>query len=273
MSRYSTEVRYICESLAGMSESATYDEIENVINQTWDKVFSHTIPIYDENYRQSLMSAILRHYWTREIGFETVGLWQFKINTKLREIMPYYNEVYKTTLLELDPLEEFRHTKDYTKTFDSDTKTDTTTTNDRTTNATVDVSTNLDDTNNINSSIDNNKEHLDIYSDTPQNAITNVSSNGYMTEARKITDTDSTTNTNTTTYKGETTSNTVSADTSSDSSVANTSTIIDNVDTYIEKYFGHNTAPAELVMKFRESLINVDMMIINELDSLFMGIW
>ena len=44
------------------------------------------------------------HYYTREIGFETVGLWKLKLQTKLNEIMPYYNKLYETELLKYNPL-------------------------------------------------------------------------------------------------------------------------------------------------------------------------
>ena len=56
-------------------------------------------PIFDENYRSVLETKILRHYYTREIGFETVGLWKHYLKTKLNEIMPKYNKLYEASIV------------------------------------------------------------------------------------------------------------------------------------------------------------------------------
>lgn len=52
--------------------------------------------------RETLSRAVVRHYLMREIGYETFELWKIMLETRLREIMPYYQELYKTTLFELD---------------------------------------------------------------------------------------------------------------------------------------------------------------------------
>ena len=70
-------------------------------------------PIFDENYRETLDTKILKHYYTREIGFETVGLWKFKLNTKMNEIMDYYNQLYESALLEFNPFDNTNLLRDY----------------------------------------------------------------------------------------------------------------------------------------------------------------
>lgn len=102
MSKYTTEVRYICESFSGLDKSVDGDVVDEVISESADKIFGN-FPIFDENYRLVLESKILKHYYTREIGFETAGLWQLKLNTKMNEIMPYYNKLYESELLEFNP--------------------------------------------------------------------------------------------------------------------------------------------------------------------------
>ena len=67
------------------------------------KVFDFDFPIFDESYRNVLENKILKHYYTREIGAETVGLWKHWLCTRLNEIMPYYNQLYNSTLLEFNP--------------------------------------------------------------------------------------------------------------------------------------------------------------------------
>ncbi len=104
MSKYTTEVRYICETAAGYEESKGFADVDTIIADSIDSIFSFDFPIFDESYRNVLCTKILRHYYTREIGFETVGLWKLKLQTKLTEIMPYYNKLYESELLKFNPL-------------------------------------------------------------------------------------------------------------------------------------------------------------------------
>ena len=67
-------------------------------------------PIFDEEYRNILNTKIIRHYWFREIGQETADRFNFYLETKMWEIMPYYNQMYKSELLEIDPLTNFSTT-------------------------------------------------------------------------------------------------------------------------------------------------------------------
>lgn len=139
MSKYTTEVRYICEEYAGLDESVGYDDIDKVVDLAVPKVFDvDNIPVYVEEHKPLLFKKILLHYYQREIGFETVGLWKYYLNTKLKEIMPYYNKLYESELLEYNPLQNVdnthTHEGDYADTskvdnvraFDSTSKTENT---------------------------------------------------------------------------------------------------------------------------------------------------
>lgn len=64
-------------------------------------------PIWDENHRGELEKKIIEHYYFRQIGFETVGRFKFYLNTRLREIMPRYNKLYKTTIYKYNPIENY----------------------------------------------------------------------------------------------------------------------------------------------------------------------
>lgn len=67
--------------------------IKSLIDNNFDfKMTSY--PIFDENYRSTLNSKILNHYYENEIGFETAPLFRFYLNNKLNEIMPKYNVLY-----------------------------------------------------------------------------------------------------------------------------------------------------------------------------------
>lgn len=97
MAAYTTEVKSIIEyySTEGKSWNERIDEAALVI-------FDFPYPIWEESYRPVLNRKILRHYFRREIGEETVGAWRFSLETRMEEIMPHYVELYKTTLEEFD---------------------------------------------------------------------------------------------------------------------------------------------------------------------------
>lgn len=154
MSKYTTELRYICEDFAGLNESVGYKSVRTIIDESWDKVFDFDFPLFDDSYRKVLCTKIIKHYYTREIGEETVGLWQLRLETKMNEIMPYYNKLYKLWARDFDPLKDKDVTRTHTLKRDQTTKTDGIT--------------------------------RDLYSDTPQGSLRNVENETYLTNAEKI---------------------------------------------------------------------------------------
>ncbi len=77
--------------------------LQELINSNWDLGLKN-YPIFDETYREKLNKKIIDHFRFREIGAETPALFIFYLNRLMDEIMPYYNQLYKSTLLEIDPL-------------------------------------------------------------------------------------------------------------------------------------------------------------------------
>ena len=278
MSKYTTEVRYICESYAGLTKSGGANEVDDIIAKAIPTVFNFDFPIFDENYRTILETKILRHYYTREIAHETVGLWKLKLKTKLNEIMPYYNKLYDSELLEINPL----YTKNLTRTEKKDYSSDRTTGDESnvtdTLNTTITDTKNLTDTQtkNLTTQDTKNLTNTDLYSDTPQGSLTGVNNEAYLTNARKVqntgtdsvhetgTDTLARTGTDTTTNTGQNTSRTIS---SGDDSFSST-------EDYIERVYGYEGRDvSELLIKWRETFLNIDMMIINDLEPLFFQLW
>lgn len=66
--------------------------------------FTEPYPIFDEAYRTELNTKIQAHFWNREVGLETLTQWRFNLARKMNEIMPYYNQMYASQLLTIDPL-------------------------------------------------------------------------------------------------------------------------------------------------------------------------
>lgn len=120
MSKYTTEVRYICETMAGLDTSVGFTDVLTTIEKSAPKIFSMPYPIFDEEYRAALQTKILLHYYTREIAYETVPLWFLKLGTKMGEIMPYYNQLYRSALIEFDPFNDVNLKREYTKTGDQE---------------------------------------------------------------------------------------------------------------------------------------------------------
>lgn len=103
MSKYTTEVRFLCESLTGHTESVGFNSVDEILNQAAPLIFDFNFPIYDESYRLVLEKKILRHYYTREISEETYGLWKLRLEDRMNVIMPYYNKLYESALLTFNP--------------------------------------------------------------------------------------------------------------------------------------------------------------------------
>ena len=118
MSKYTTEVRFICESKSGLENSKGCDDVDEILNNSWNKIFTTKTEIFDENYRAVICKKILKHYYLREICSETVGIWKLWLNTRLEEILPYYNQLYKSALLEFNPLYDVNVTRTHNRTID-----------------------------------------------------------------------------------------------------------------------------------------------------------
>lgn len=104
MAVYTTLLRNIVEEKAGLVSSKGYASVNELITKAVPLIFNFDFPIFDERYRNVLCSKILKHYYMREIGTETYGLWHLYLDTTLNEIMPYYNKLYETELLKFNPL-------------------------------------------------------------------------------------------------------------------------------------------------------------------------
>ena len=287
MSKYTTEVRFLCESLTGHQDSVGFNDVDTVINDAIPIIFSFNFPIFDEEYRNVLCTKILRHYYTREIGSETYGLWKLRLQTKLNEIMPYYNKLYETELLKFDPLRDvdMQTTHVGTKT---GTRTDVTNAEDNNernaSNIIGDTRNSEGEDTNVSSTTaqgGSTSTNRDLYSDTPQGALTGVENENYLTNARKITGVDSSSSASDSsgagTYKNTSTGTREETITGNDnrktSSVSAGKT--NNTEDYVMHVFGKTAGVtySKMLKEFRDNLLNIDMNVIRDLADLFMLIW
>lgn len=279
MSKYTTELRYICETEAGLSESVGQTKIKDVIAKAIPKIFDFDFPIFDESYRNVLETKILKHYYTREIGLETYGLWKLKLDTKLNEIMPFYNQLYKSALLEFNPLYEV----DYSKTGNRDASG----TRDNTENN----SESYDESNDYNESHDESTTNsndgtltkgtttttTNYYSDTPQGTISNVIDGTYLTNAtyNVVGNTGSDDTSNSGSVDSEVSSKSKNEKDGNRKGSKTSNSNLTDTESYLESVRGKMSSKSysALLMEYRETFINIDMMLIEELSDLFFGLW
>lgn len=235
MSKYTTQVRFICEQLSGYVQSVDYSNVDLVLRAAEPKIFDFDYPIFDEKYRHLLNTKILKHYYINEIGLETYALWKLRLNTKMNEIMPYFNQLYKSELYTFNPLYDTDITRQHKvdRSQEGTTKTTDTSTTEQT----------------------NGNVHADAYSDTPQGGITGVEKLNYLTNYRKVTDD----NKLDTTITGNT----------------DTDTGITSLESYVETVKGKQGVRnySDLLKDFRSTFLNIDMQVIDSLSDLFMLIW
>ena len=93
-----------------MKMSSYTVELRQLIQNGYD-IGLKDYPIFDESYRETLNNKIITHYWMREIGAETAGLFKLYLNRTMDEIMPYYNQLYRSAKLDFDPLNAYNYTE------------------------------------------------------------------------------------------------------------------------------------------------------------------
>ena len=233
MSTYTTQIRWLVEQLT--SEYADEKTIQERIDIACPLIFSFDFPIWLEAHRLELERKILKHYFNKEIGFETYGLWKMYLDERLNLIMPYYNDLYESTTQDFDMRWDVNITELYSGNYsDSGSGSVSSSGTAGRTNTHNDTDTRLE-------------------SDLPQ---ANYAGVDYGT--RQVTDSNN----------GGYTNN----DTSSSTGQSSTSESGQDAHTKTQQGWRYKT-PAELILLYRKTLINIDEMIINDLADLFMTIY
>lgn len=264
-------------------------------------------PIFDEDYRATLNGHIFDHYRLDEIGFENLSVFVMKMRSRMNVIMPYFNKLYNIEKLNIDPLSTINITTTGKTDFDNVTTgesvtdrdisvlgdVDTTLESAETTQGAVDSNVDTSQATNRNSEAQTNSESgtgsRAVNSTTPQVMLSgnkdyasSASDSNAQAHATNTVEEETTETVTGQTITGETTS--VSNDTSSTSN-AHTDTTTDeqvhttdeasstgvtNTESVTSGYQGHSSA---LLEAYRNSLLNIDMMVIEELSTLFLKVW
>lgn len=190
--------------------------------------------------KKAFEQKILDHYRFRQIGQETVGRWLHYFRTRIREIMPYYVQLYEFEAKWFnvdDPLESYN----LVETFEESSHGSGTQTSSGSSENTSESS--------------GTSEKENRFSDTPQGSIENLDS--YMTTATK----DNETSTGTATVSGSD-----SSESSSENTGSTSHTLTRRGNIGVQPLGGE-------VQNIRDAFINIDLMVINELKDLFIQVY
>ena len=278
MAKYTTLVRSICE-VKSNTETKGLSNINDILDKSWDKIFTKNWEIFDEKYRKILCEKILRSYYTREICAETVELWRLWLDATMCEIMPKYNELYETTILEYNPLYNFDLTETLERT-ETGNKDNTVTTDNTGSNK---VTNNLSSANTGTVAIANTgseektNDNIHKHSDTPQGGITGLAEDKYLSDADINSGSDTAkSKLDSTTTNNLTTTNTGTVENSSSNTNKETGKETnETTESYTKRIVGKNSGESysRIIKELRENIINIDSMIIDELKPLFFNLW
>ena len=213
--------------------------------------------------REALNQKILNHYKYREIGFETFGRFLDELEISMNEIMPYYNDM----LFSADQDYNIIYNVDYKRTTDrnttGDNSSDVTVTDN--TESTINGTTTTTDTANINDkSVKKTAPGSDLNSTYSTTQADEVNSADEINWNKAVNSSDSnTTNSGTNTSTGTNTSK-ATGDHSEIESITETT----------KGNFGV-VSSQDLILKYRETIINIEQMIINDsrINELFMMVY
>lgn len=309
MSKYTTQLRWPVEQI---EESATsvLSKGQQFHNETYAKLKLDDYPIFDEAYRPTLNDKIIRHFYFREIGQETMAQFTWYLRTRMFEIMPYYNQLYESTLIEFEPLTDtdMRYTDNWGI---GRTGVENTTGNQKT-QATQDTQGHADDvtdtesteTQSANTTTTSNDENVNdtsttnhsrnVYSDTPMSLLGNTEAptvegldyatnvtydDGAGTTHGTASSRSNETSDSTQTLRSSTTSTRGQDTTGHVGTTGNVDTVgkVDKVDNEdgnrVRTEKGRRQSASDLLEKWRSTFLNIDVKVIGDLEYLFMGVW
>lgn len=286
MAVVTTKTKTICESVINYEYVSGRYNVDEIIEQAAPKIFDFPFPIYDETHRLELEKKILRRYYMREIGAETVGLWKLFMEDTLNEIMPKYNILYEAQAAKINPAYNIWRNRHYNHVSENDvvknatqnttTNGSTTTENDlhkRTSNLTEsDMSETTD--------VTGNRHELSARSDTPQGAVGNLENYSYLSEAEN----DDVQEDSLNSHDGRT-STTLDGDESQTGSVeetrSDTGKVTDNStengsataedEETLEGFYGKSYA--ELVREVANLWVDIDNAIVKDMSVCFLSLW
>lgn len=222
-------------TLDELLDTYTGNMVENSNNpeKYSDVIWNFTCPWYYTGANQTaFQNKVLDHFRFRQIGFETPGRFIFEFQKKFKEIMPYYIKMYHSVEM-MDAIEDPLENYSMIEESSSTESSSASGTDAKTHNETQNSGARV-------------RKHLD----TPQGRIANLT-DGYMSYADR---------------------EEAVVDSNSGMDNATTSTEVESeASTTLTRHGNIGvTTYAQMLEGYRNTFINTDMMIIDELDELFL---
>lgn len=229
--------------------------ISECLNNPLTPMFNFDYPFYTdaEDAKAKFEEKFMLYYWNCEIGFETFARFQKALQARLTIKMPYYQQLYETELASKDI--SFLLNKDLHETFTREIDTENETSG---TNHTQQTSTNESSLNQEGATTNTHKE-----SSIRDGVSASSLVDGYLTGMSSDNGSNSTTGTS------NSSDNLTSEGTLSHSENGKT---VEKTELLSQGNIGI-TSSADLLQKWREVLINIDEIIIEDCRDLFMRIY
>lgn len=131
MAKYTLNLSEVCEQVTGLRfndlTGMAFDRVDTIANAAIPELFSTRYTVLDDaDDANDLYRMILEHYWEYEVCTYTPSDFILRLNRKLNEIMPYYNQRYESTKLQFPVFEDVDYTDDGTDTATNNTVEDAT---------------------------------------------------------------------------------------------------------------------------------------------------
>lgn len=261
-------------------KSLTVDEI---IQNGKDKFFDFTFPWYadDKTGLDDFKNLFLRKNYMKQIGQETTAQFKLYVQARLMEKMPLYKQLYESTLLEYDPLINRKLTTTTTESEneergkESENIVSTTATGTTEENNNSNRSGSSTAQRNSESNMNTETNNQSVHSENPEITMANKDYASSMDREKKTeagsgnenVDENKSVNDNTTEHNNS----------DSNASSHETGNLEENEkkernkngNEVIEGFDGESQADA--ILKYRETILNLNEMICNDMNDLFLG--
>ena len=212
-------------------------------------VFTFDYEFYSDNIqdKETFEKLFVSHFYFREIGFETPERFKMKLQSKLNLIMPYYRQLALTEWDKVRSIEQMMESKNLTET----------TEHIQSIQGNSETQSNQSSSSNAtqNTSSSNESKASNLADGVSQSSL----DDGYLTSTGKAEQTD-----NTQTESSGTGSQTLTGN--NEQQLTEKTTFTSNGDIGIQ-------TPAYAIAEWRKIIINLNQMIINECEDLFLKIY
>lgn len=223
---------------------------------------------YKGEEKKAFEQKVIDHYRFRQIGQETPARFLHYFRTRIKEVMPYYIQLYKSQEV-MQALEDPFGNVDITETFEQETTGTSSGSVNGTTSATSSTINSGTASHDKATELKHTENHNKMFSDTPQGSIQNISE--YLTEHNYETAHDNDDATETVVSETSATSEGTASGTERTTSQGSEAGTVKHTLTRKGNQ-GVNTYAHDM-KELRETFLNIDMMIINELKDLFLMVY